>query len=64
VRVSRSHQPVAIPLPLGFVAPCLPAKAPQPPTGEAWLPGVILLMNLASFCQNTWQRATIDCIIH
>ena len=26
-----------MPLPLGFVAPCLPAKAPQPPTGEACL---------------------------
>jgi ATP-dependent DNA ligase len=24
-------------LPLGFVPPCLPTKAPQPPTGEAWL---------------------------
>ncbi len=21
----------------GFVAPCLPTKAPHPPTGEAWL---------------------------
>ena len=26
-----------MPLPLGFIAPCLPTKAPQPPTGEAWL---------------------------
>jgi bifunctional non-homologous end joining protein LigD len=26
-----------MPLPLGFVPPCLPAKALQPPTGEAWL---------------------------
>ena len=26
-----------MPLPLGFVPPCLPTKAPQPPTGEAWL---------------------------
>jgi bifunctional non-homologous end joining protein LigD len=24
-------------LPRGFVPPCLPTKAPQPPTGEAWL---------------------------
>jgi hypothetical protein len=24
-------------LPLGFVPPCLPTKAPQPPSGEAWL---------------------------
>jgi bifunctional non-homologous end joining protein LigD len=24
-------------LPAGFVAPCLPTKAPQPPTGGAWL---------------------------
>ena len=24
-------------LPLGFVPPCLPTKAPQPPTGDAWL---------------------------
>jgi bifunctional non-homologous end joining protein LigD len=24
-------------LPTGFVAPCLPTKAPQPPTGDAWL---------------------------
>jgi bifunctional non-homologous end joining protein LigD len=23
--------------PAGFIAPCLPMKAPQPPTGEAWL---------------------------
>jgi bifunctional non-homologous end joining protein LigD len=26
-----------MPLPLGFVPPCLPAKALQPPTREAWL---------------------------
>jgi bifunctional non-homologous end joining protein LigD len=26
-----------MPLPLGFVAPCLPTKAPHPPTGKAWL---------------------------
>jgi bifunctional non-homologous end joining protein LigD len=26
-----------MPLRLGFVPPCLPTKAPQPPTGEAWL---------------------------
>jgi bifunctional non-homologous end joining protein LigD len=26
-----------MPLPRGFVPPCLPTKAPQPPTGEAWL---------------------------
>jgi hypothetical protein len=25
------------PLPTGFVAPCLPTAAPQPPSGEAWL---------------------------
>jgi bifunctional non-homologous end joining protein LigD len=24
-------------LPAGFIAPCLPTKAQQPPTGEAWL---------------------------
>ena len=24
-------------LPLGFIAPCLPTKALQPPTGDAWL---------------------------
>ena len=24
-------------LPLGFVPPCLPTKAPHPPTGELWL---------------------------
>jgi bifunctional non-homologous end joining protein LigD len=24
-------------LPLGFIAPCLPTKAPQPPTGDGWL---------------------------
>src|SRR2546426_5119561 len=24
-------------LPLGFIAPCLPTKAVQPPTGDAWL---------------------------
>jgi len=23
-----------MPLPLGFIAPCLPTKAPRPPTGE------------------------------
>ena len=27
----------AMPLPLGFVPPCLPTKAQNPPTGEAWL---------------------------
>jgi ATP-dependent DNA ligase len=26
-----------MPLPLGFVPPCLPTKAPQPPSGDAWL---------------------------
>ena len=26
-----------MPLPPGFVPPCLPTKAPQPPTGDAWL---------------------------
>jgi bifunctional non-homologous end joining protein LigD len=26
-----------MPLPLGFVPPCLPNKALHPPTGEAWL---------------------------
>jgi ATP-dependent DNA ligase len=26
-----------MPLPLGFVPPCLPTKAPQPPTGDAGL---------------------------
>jgi len=24
-------------LPAGFIAPCLPINAPQPPTGEQWL---------------------------
>jgi hypothetical protein len=23
--------------PAGFIAPCLPTKAPKPPTGQAWL---------------------------
>src|SRR5438128_5043810 len=27
----------AMRLPLGFIAPCLPTKALQPPTGDAWL---------------------------
>jgi len=26
-----------MPLPRGFVPPCLPTKAQQPPSGEAWL---------------------------
>jgi bifunctional non-homologous end joining protein LigD len=26
-----------MPPPPGFVPPCLPTKAPQPPTGDAWL---------------------------
>jgi hypothetical protein len=26
-----------MPLPLGFIPPCLPTKAPRPPTGAAWL---------------------------
>src|SRR6266481_1449383 len=26
-----------MPFPLGFVPPCLPTKAPQPPTGALWL---------------------------
>src|SRR5438309_5007176 len=26
-----------MPLPLGLIPPCLPTKAPQPPTGETWL---------------------------
>jgi len=24
-------------LPAGFIAPCLPMKAPEPPSGELWL---------------------------
>jgi hypothetical protein len=24
-------------LPTGFIAPCLPSSAPQPPSGEEWL---------------------------
>ena len=24
-------------MPAGFIAPCLPSSAPQPPYGEAWL---------------------------
>ena len=27
----------AMPLPSGFVPPCLPTRALHPPTGEAWL---------------------------
>ena len=30
--LSRPHT-----LPLGFVPPCLPTKAPQPPSGQLWL---------------------------
>jgi len=26
-----------MPLPPGFVPPCLPTKAPQPPTGDTWI---------------------------
>jgi bifunctional non-homologous end joining protein LigD len=26
-----------MPLPRGFIPPCLPTKTPQPPTGDAWL---------------------------
>jgi ATP-dependent DNA ligase len=26
-----------MPLPPGFVPPCLPTKAPQPPSGDVWL---------------------------
>jgi bifunctional non-homologous end joining protein LigD len=26
-----------MPLPSGFIQPCLPTKAPHPPTGDAWL---------------------------
>ena len=27
----------AMPLARGFVPPCLPTKAPQPPSGDAWV---------------------------
>src|SRR6266516_178412 len=27
----------AMPLPLGFIPPCLPTKSPQPPTGDTWV---------------------------
>src|SRR5438105_3401707 len=27
----------AMPLPRGFVPPCLPIKAPQPPSGDIWV---------------------------
>jgi bifunctional non-homologous end joining protein LigD len=27
----------AMPLPRGFVQPCLPTKAPQPPSGDTWV---------------------------
>ena len=26
-----------MPLPRGFVPPCLPTKAPQPPSGDTWV---------------------------
>jgi bifunctional non-homologous end joining protein LigD len=26
-----------MPLPRGFIPPCLPSKAPQPPSGDGWL---------------------------
>jgi bifunctional non-homologous end joining protein LigD len=26
-----------MPLPVGFIPPCLPTNAPQPPTGDAWV---------------------------
>jgi hypothetical protein len=29
--------PAAMPLPRGFVPPCLPTKAPQPPSGDTWV---------------------------
>jgi hypothetical protein len=35
---SRYLAPVSMrTLPAGFIAPCLPMKAPRPPSGEAWL---------------------------
>ena len=29
--------PLSRALPPGFIAPCLPTNAPQPPSGDAWL---------------------------
>jgi hypothetical protein len=29
-------------LPLGFLPPCPPIKAPQPPSGDIWLPEIKL----------------------
>jgi bifunctional non-homologous end joining protein LigD len=26
-----------MPLPASFIPPCLPTKAPQPPTGDTWV---------------------------
>jgi ATP-dependent DNA ligase len=35
MRESMLSRPRA--LPAGFIAPCLPINAPQPPSGEQWL---------------------------
>jgi len=34
---SRYHRAMYMRLPAGFIPPCLPTKAQQPPSGEAWL---------------------------
>src|SRR6516165_1378903 len=35
--VARYHAAMYMRLPAGFVPPCLPTKAQEPPSGEAWL---------------------------
>ena len=39
-RTAAAFNRRAMSLSLGFVPPCLPTKAPRPPTGELWLHGI------------------------
>ena len=51
-------------LPVGFIPPCLPIKAPKPPTGAAWLREIkhdgfrIIARKMGHGCASTAVPAT------
>ncbi len=53
-----------MPLPSGFVPPCLTTKAPRPPTGKAWLHEIkhdgflIIVRKYVRACGSTAAPAT------
>ena len=45
-----------MPLPLGFIAPCLPTKAPHPPTGALWAVSKVCWRSFGTFSRTSPAR--------